>query len=149
MKISSAITADIPQLCTLLDYLFTQETEFEVDREAQARGLHKVINGPDAGDILVVRQHDDIIAMVNLLYTVSTALGGRVAIVEDMVVLPTVRGSGIGSKLLTYAIEFAKEKGFKRLTLLTDKNNVDAQRFYQQHGFATSTMIPMRISLTE
>jgi len=147
MELSSAVTADIPQLCTLLDYLFTQETEFEADREAQARGLHKVINAPDVGDILVVRQHGDIIAMVNLLYIVSTALGERVGIVEDMVVSPTVRGSGIGSKLLAYAIEFAKEKGCKRLTLLTDNDNLDAQRFYQQHGFSKSAMIPMRIAL--
>lgn len=148
MELSSAVTTDIPQLCSLLDYLFTQETEFEADREAQSRGLHKVINDPNVGDILVVRQHDDIIAMVNLLYTVSTALGERVGILEDMVVSPVVRGSGIGSELLAYAIEFAKEKGCKRLTLLTDNDNVDAQRFYQQHGFSKSAMIPLRIALT-
>lgn len=148
MELSSAVTTDIPQLCSLLDYLFTQETEFEADREAQSRGLHKVINDPNVGDILVVRQHDDIIAMVNLLYTVSTALGERVGILEDMVVSPVVRGSGIGSKLLAYAIEFAKEKGCKRLTLLTDNDNVDAQRFYQQHGFSKSAMIPLRVALT-
>jgi len=149
MEISLAVTDDIPQLCFLLDSLFSQETEFKADTEAQSRGLHKVINSKDVGDILVVRQHDDIIAMVNLLYTVSTALGGRVGILEDMVVTPTVRGSGVGSKLLTYAIKFAKEKGCMRLTLLTDKENLDAQRFYQQHGFSTSTMMPLRISLKE
>jgi GNAT superfamily N-acetyltransferase len=149
MEISSAVTADIPQLCTLLDSLFTQETEFEADHEAQSRGLHEVINDPNVGDILIVRQDDDIIAMVNLLYIVSTALGGRVGILEDMVVSPKIRGSGIGSKLLNYALEFAKDKGCKRLTLLTDKNNVDAQRFYQQHGFSASAMMPMRISLVE
>jgi len=147
MEISSAVTADIPHLCTLLDYLFTQETEFEADHEAQSRGLHEVINDPNVGDILIVRQDDDIIAMVNLLYIVSTALGARVGILEDMVVSPTVRGSGIGSKLLTYAIEFAKEKGCKRLTLLTDNDNLDAQRFYQRYGFSKSAMIPMRIAL--
>jgi GNAT superfamily N-acetyltransferase len=86
--------------------------------------------------------------MINLLYTISTALGERVGILEDMVVSPTVRGSGVGAKLLTYAIEFAKEKGCKRLTLLTDKDNLNAQRFYQQHGFSISSMIPLRISLT-
>jgi GNAT superfamily N-acetyltransferase len=148
MEISPAVTADIPQLCILLDYLFTQEIEFEADHEMQSRGLHKVINGHDVGDILIVRQNDDIIAMVNLLYTISTALGERVGILEDMVVSPTVRGSGVGAKLLTYAIEFAKEKGCKRLTLLTDKDNLDAQRFYRQHGFSESSMIPLRISLT-
>jgi GNAT superfamily N-acetyltransferase len=147
MEISSAVTADIPQLCTLLDYLFTQEIEFESDHEAQSRGLHEIINDPSVGDLLIIRQDDDIIAMVNLLYTVSTALGARVGILEDMVVSPVVRGSGIGSKLLTYATEFAKEKGCKRLTLLTDKNNVDAQRFYQRYGFTPSSMIPLRISL--
>lgn len=41
----------------------------------------------------------------------------------------------------------AQAEGCRRITLLTDKANESAQRFYKKHGFAPSTMIPMRISL--
>ena len=82
--------------------------------------------------------------MVNLLFTVSTALGERVVLLEDMVVAPSVRGAGVGSALLTAAIDFARAQRCPRITLLTDRVNADAQRFYARHGFTASDMLPMR-----
>jgi len=147
MKIEVAESSDIPALCDLLESLFTQETEFESDRDAQIRGLKYVIDNDDIGDILIVRDNDNVIAMVNVLYTVSTALGARVGILEDMVVSSVGRSSGIGSKLLERALEFAREKGCQRITLLTDHDNESAHRFYQKHGFSLSTMVAFRKSL--
>ena len=147
MKFEVAKSSDIPALCDLLESLFTQEAEFKSDRDAQVRGLKSVIENNDVGDILVVRDNDHVIAMVNVLYTVSTALGARVGILEDMVVSSAGRGSGVGSKLLERAMEFAKEKGCQRITLLTDHDNEGAHRFYQKHGFSLSTMVAFRKSL--
>ena len=147
MKFEVAESSDIPALCDLLESLFTQEAEFKSDRDAQVRGLKSVIENDDVGDILVVRDNDNVIAMVNILYTVSTALGARVGILEDMVVSSAGRGSGVGSKLLERAMEFAKEKGCQRITLLTDHDNEGAHRFYQKHGFSLSTMVAFRKSL--
>ena len=147
MKFEVAKSSDIPALCDLLESLFTQEAEFKSDRDAQVRGLKSVIENNDVGDILVVRDNDHVIAMVNVLYTVSTALGARVGILEDMVVSSAGRGSGVGSKLLERAMEFAKEKGCQRITLLTDNDNEGAHRFYQKHGFSLSTMVAFRKSL--
>lgn len=139
---------DIPALSDLLSVLFTQEIEFKPNETAQRRGLSTIISNPDIGAILVARDGAHLLAMVNLLFTVSTALGERVAILEDMVVSPTARGSGIGSALLNYAIEFAKNSGAKRITLLTDRDNHPAQHFYLKHGFIASTMVPLRLALT-
>lgn len=147
MKIEVAQISDIPALCTLLDSLFTQETEFKSDHNAQVRGLASVIESDEVGDILVVRENGDVIAMVNILYTVSTALGTRVGLLEDMIVSKAGRGSGIGSKLLEKAVEFARDKGCQRITLLTDHDNEGAHRFYQKHGFGLSTMVAFRKSL--
>ena len=149
MQITLANTADIPALCDLLNLLFSQEADFEPNREAQRRGLALIINNPDIGLIVVAREDNQIIGMVNLLYTVSTALGDRVAILEDMIVCPNARGSGVGSELLEQAIEIARCNRCKRITLLTDSTNQSAQRFYQKHGFGLSAMIPLRLSLGE
>jgi GNAT superfamily N-acetyltransferase len=86
--------------------------------------------------------------MVNLLYTVSTALGERVALLEDMVVAPAARGVGVGARILEHAIQAARSSGCKRITLLTDGANESAQRFYQNHGFSISSMLPLRLSLS-
>ena len=148
MKIEVAKISDIPELCLLLESLFIQEAEFKSERDAQIRGLTSVIENEDVGDILIVRDKENIIGMVNILYTVSTALGARVGILEDMVISSADRGSGIGSKLLERAFEFAQEKGCQRITLLTDYDNDGAHRLYQKHGFNLSTMVVFRKMLS-
>lgn len=149
MEITPANASDIPALCELLDILFSQEADFKPDHEAQSRGLALIINNPEVGLIVAARQNGCIVGMVNLLYTISTALGERVALLEDMIVSPDARGSGVGSRLLEQAIQFARLNGCKRITLLTDRTNEPAQRFYQKHGFGFSAMIPLRLSLSE
>ncbi len=147
MEISLATASDIPALCELLSLLFSQEADFQPDEEAQRRGLTQILTNPDVGLILVARQKNQIVGMVNLLFTVSTALGQRVALLEDLVVAPTQRGNGIGSQLLKQTIETAKLHDCHRITLLTDLANESAQRFYRKHGFSFSAMIPMRVLL--
>jgi GNAT superfamily N-acetyltransferase len=146
-SIAVAVHEDIPELCRLLTILFSQEEDFQPDEAAQTRGLSAVIADPQVGHILVARQDGVVIGMVNLLYTISTALGDRVGLLEDMVVDADVRGSGAGSLLLKQAIELARTNGCKRITLLTDRTNEAAQRFYQRHGFISSAMTPLRLML--
>ncbi len=147
MEFSVATTADIAELCTLLGSLFTQEVEFTPDHNLQVQGLTAVITDQGVGAILLARDGGEIIAMVNLLYTISTALGGRVAILEDMVVSRAAQGQGVGTKLMEFALGFARDKGCKRITLLTDGDNTEAHRFYQRHGFDRSSMMVMRKSI--
>ena len=145
MKIEMATTSDVPMLCILLDCLFSQEVEFKPDHKTQSRGLEMILNNNNIGNIFVAKKNEKIIGMVILLYTASTALGERVALLEDMVVSPDERELGIGSMLLDHAVKYAIEKGCKRITLLTDKMNIRAQKFYKQHKFNYSSMIPFRM----
>lgn len=147
MLIEKATAADIPALSDLLSVLFSQEVEFTPHAEAQHLGLARIIGNPEIGVVLVARQGDQIVGMANLLFTISTALGDRVALLEDMVVSPAGRGTGVGTKLLSEAISFARRQGCKRITLLTDRSNESAQRFYAKQGFVVSGMVPMRLSL--
>jgi len=145
--ITPATPEDIPQLCALLAILFTQEADFQPDTARQSTALREIIARPATGRILVLREDDKIVGMVNLLFTISTACGGKVAILEDMIVHPSRRSDGLGSKLLQAAKVFAQGEGCHRITLLTDRANDSAIRFYQRHGFGMSEMIPFRLSL--
>lgn len=146
-SVDIATCSDIPCLNELLCLLFAQERDFSPDAGRQADGLARIISEPEVGHILVLRLDGEIIAMVNLLYTVSTALGERVALLEDMIVHPDHRGDGAGSRLLQAAIEFARGAGCRRITLLTDHDNSGAIRFYRSHGFRQSLMVPLRLAL--
>lgn len=149
MNITKAIASDIPELSRLLGVLLSQEVEFSPDLEAQARGLSHIIENPEVGYIVVAKVDSKIIGMINVLFTISTALGARVALFEDMVVSPDYRGAGVGSQIIEYAISSAKQHGCKRVTLLTDRDNVSAHRFYAKHGFTQSAMIPLRLALSD
>lgn len=143
-NIRIANKADINALIELLNELFTQDIEFEPNYEKQKTGLEKIIENSDIGNILILQEDNKIIGMVSILYSISTALGGKVGILEDMIIAKPYRGKGLGKLLLNSAIEFAKKNDCLRLTLLTDFNNDRAINFYKRLGFKKSDMIPMR-----
>lgn len=147
VRIRQAAIADVPQLCELLLLLFAQEADFKPDAGRQSRGIQLILERPEVGRIYCATGGKSIIGMVNTLFTVSTAEGGRAAWLEDMVVHPDWRGKGIGEQLLQAAIGQAREAGCTRITLLTDSTNSPAIRFYGKAGFISSRMIPMRLHL--
>lgn len=145
--IEQATLEDLPQLTDLLFDLFTQEADFIPNRTKQMRGMRLILEQPNRGRIFVLRQNGTILGMINLLFTISTAEGGFVILLEDVIVHREHRGKGFGEKLLTHAIEYARKKDFLRITLLTDRLNADGQKFFGKHGFIGSNMLPMRLIL--
>jgi GNAT superfamily N-acetyltransferase len=144
-QITLATLAELDELVELLIVLFTQDIEFEPDNEKQKAGLEQIVLNPALGEILVMKIDGKVVGMVSLLYSISTALGGKVAILEDMVMSKDFRGKGLGKELLNEAIAIAQKRGCLRLTLLTDFDNETAIRFYQSAGFSLSKMIPLRL----
>jgi GNAT superfamily N-acetyltransferase len=143
--IEAATLEDITQLTDLLTVLFTQEADFQPDRAKQERGLRMIIESPNTGIIFAAHDGEEVVGIVCLLFTISTAEGGPVCWLEDMIIRPDYRGSGLGSRLLQYAINFARSNGFIRITLLTDRINEGAIRFYGRHGFKPSGMQALRL----
>ena len=143
-RIEPATPEDLPMLAELLRDLFSKESDFRPDTVTQLRGLRLIIEQPNRGRIFVLRGVDKIIGMINLLFTISTAEGGFVIILEDLIICQEHRGQGFGSQLLNYAIDFAKQKDFLRITLLTDRLDEPSKHFFQAHGFQQSVMVPMR-----
>src|SRR5947209_190929 len=129
----------------MLGELFSQESDFRPDKDKQLRGLRLIFEQPSRGRVFVLRRNGAIVGMINLLFTISTAEGGFVMLLEDLVVHSKYQGHGYGNKLLEHAIDFAKKKNFLRITLLTDRPENVAQAFFRKHGFVDSSMIPMRL----
>jgi len=147
--IEQATLEDVPQMVDLLYDLFSQEGDFVPDRGKQERGLRLILEQPNRGRIFVYRWNERIIGMVNLLFTISTAEGGFVVLLEDVIVDHEFRGRGVGTQLLKHAIEYAKQKEFLRMTLLTDRLNEEGHEFFSRLGFFKSQMIPLRLPLAK
>jgi GNAT superfamily N-acetyltransferase len=143
--IEPATEADLDELSEMLGELFAQESDFRPDKDKQLRGLRLIFEQPSRGRVFVLRRNGAIVGMINLLFTISTAEGGFVILLEDLVVHTQYQGQGYGNKLLEHAIDFAKKKNFLRITLLTDRPENVAQAFFRKHGFVDSSMIPMRL----
>ncbi len=147
IRFEVAKPADLPRLVGLLGILFESEAEFSADAEKQRVALQAILADPAKGRIFVAREGREVVAMCSLLYTVSTAEGGKAALFEDLVVAPDRRKRGIGAALLKHVIEQARAEGVLRITLLTDMQNERAQALYRRLGFVGSPMKPMRLRL--
>lgn len=148
-RIEPATIEDLPQLVELTMALFDEEEDFNPDKTKQEQGIRMILEQPKLGRIFVLRTDHQVIGMVNLLFTISTAEGGPVVLMEDVIVHPQHRRQGYGGRLLEYAVDFARQKSFKRITLLTDRISATSQTFFASHGFGFSSMIPMRLVFSD
>src|SRR5437764_15106820 len=104
----------------MLGELFSQESDFRPDKERQIRGLRLIFEQPSRGPVFVLRRNGAIVGMINLLFTISTAEGGFVILLEDLVVHKQYKNKVHGAKLLEHAIDVAEQKAFLRVTFVTD-----------------------------
>jgi ribosomal protein S18 acetylase RimI-like enzyme len=149
IRFDVAKSADLPRLVELLGILFESEAEFSADAEKQRSALQAILADPAKGKIFVAREGREVVAMASLLYTISTAEGGKAALFEDLVTAPEHRKRGIGEALLKHVIAQARAEGVLRVTLLTDMQNERAQAMYRRVGFVGSPMKPMRLKLNK
>lgn len=144
IEISQADYNDLDQMADLLAELFALENDFHPDREKQLRGLRLILDNPALGRLFVLRDCDKVIGMANLLFTVSTAEGCRVAVLEDAIVSREHRSKGLGRRLVEYVLDWARAEGLARVTLLADRDNDVALAFYEKLGFGSSQMVVLR-----
>lgn len=60
---------------------------------------------------------------------------GPVALLDELYVAPGHRGRGLGSAIIDRLLRDAVEIGVSAIEINVDQEDVDAQRFYERHGF--------------
>lgn len=147
LHVQKAKFEHISPMCQLLKELFHLEKDFThiYHSEKLRTGLELILNRKDSGQIFVLLEENQVIGMANLLFTISTAEGGKAIILEDYIISSTNRGKGYGSFFMREIIQYARNNGFLRITLLVDSDNSAAQRFYEKAGYQQSNMKCMRL----
>lgn len=63
---------------------------------------------------------------------------GEVALLDELYVVPRLRGKGIGSAVVDLLMSISRARGVGLIEINVDEGDVDAQRFYERHGFAST-----------
>ncbi|HZK52825.1 MAG TPA: GNAT family N-acetyltransferase [Desulfosporosinus sp.] len=144
-SIRRAKPSDMSGMIRLLGILFSIETDFVIDEGVQQRGLEMMLEACDQRCIMVAElDNQQIVGMCTAQILVSTAEGGVVALIEDLVVEDAWRGEGVGKSLLLSVEDWAIIRGVTRLQLLADRNNTPALGFYKTMDWQVTQMIGLQ-----
>ena len=138
ISIRQSVSSDIPYMCSMLEALFSIETDFTIDMEKQAAGLNLFLNRKDKA--IFIADTGTPSGMITGQLLVSTASGGYSLLVEDLFVMPGFRKQGIASMLVRRLTDWAKGQGAVRAQLVADTENAPATAFYSKLGFSQSRM---------
>ena len=145
ITIRPARPGDIPRMAELLSELFALESDFTADLEKQRDGLSYLIADPTGRSRLFVAEYaGTIVGLASVQILISTAEGGRVGLVEDVIVDQRHRGAGIGTLLLDSIVVWSRKNGLRRLQLLSDEENLPAVNFYIRNGWSGTRLICLR-----
>ncbi len=96
----------------------------------------EAIQSDPNNELIVAVLKEDIIGVLQITFIpYITHQGGWRATIEGVRTDESVRGKGIGTKMITWAIEHAKTRNCHLVQLTTDKTRTDALRFYENLGF--------------
>ncbi|MGG4495710.1 GNAT family N-acetyltransferase [Brevibacillus reuszeri] len=98
-------------------------------------------------ELIVACLGEEIVGVEQITFTpYLTHQGSWRATIEGVRTASSERGKGLGSQLILWAVERAKERGCHIVQLTTDKKRPDALRFYERLGFiATHEGLKMKL----
>ncbi|MFC6038778.1 GNAT family N-acetyltransferase [Paenisporosarcina macmurdoensis] len=100
---------------------------------------YQAISTDPNNELIVACRGDEVIGVQQITFTpYITHQGGWRATIEGVRTSSSERGKGLGTELIRFGIQRAKERGCHVVQLTTDKKREDALRFYESLGFKAS-----------
>ena len=130
-----ATAADAAIVAALLD-AFNREYDTPTPGEAVlATRLERLLVGED---VIALLAGDPAVAVALLTLRPNVWYAGPVGLLDELYVVPRLRGQGLGSSLLAAAEDTVRGRGGELLEINVDGDDVDARRFYERHGYANT-----------
>ena len=136
MKIIKATINHLTELTKLFDgyrVFYKQESNLE----GAEKFLKERLENDESIILIALDGNDKGLGFTQLYPTFSSVSMQRFYILNDLYVLPTLRGQGIGESLLNAAKDLARAYNWKGLALETATDN-PAQKLYERLGWEKS-----------
>jgi GNAT superfamily N-acetyltransferase len=139
IEIRRARREDVPEIVRLL-----LDDEFGAQRESQEDmapylGAFDVIDADPAHLLVVMERDGTVIGTQHLMFLPGLSYKGATRMqIEEVRISSSERGGGLGTQLIEWAIEHARERGCLLVQLTSNAARTDAHRFYQRLGFEQS-----------
>ena len=127
---------DLPavrELMRQLEEVAPTNTDFRLDKlEATLAEMEQL---PAIYLNLVAVAEGRVVGFASAIFYKTLFHEGGTALINELVVDRTVRGAGIGSRLVEEIKREAMARGMEELEVGTEQSNILAQRFYRRRGF--------------
>jgi GNAT superfamily N-acetyltransferase len=134
LLIRAATESDLPNVLKL--YAQSDFDAGEVLPLATAKRLFECFADYPDYTLYVAEHGDEIVGTFALLVMHNLGhLGAPSAIVEDVVVAPSLQGNGIGKIMMQFALGLCRDKGCYKLMLSSYAKREHAHAFYESLGF--------------
>ena len=140
---------DLPAIVRMLadDDLGSQRERYETSLPESYYVAFEKINGDSNHELVIAELNGEVIGTLHLMFLPSLSFqGGLRAQVESVRVDKPYQSKGIGSEMMRWTIERARERGAHVVQLTTHNSRTDAHRFYERLGFK-GTHLGMKLKL--
>jgi GNAT superfamily N-acetyltransferase len=103
--------------------------------EVLAPRLRRLLAGDETIAILA---GTPAVGLALLTFRPNVWYAGRVALLDELYVVPPLRSQGIGTAIIDRLLTLARDDGVGLVEINVDEADVDAQRFYERHGFSAT-----------
>lgn len=141
LVIREAVQADVPQIVRMLanDDLGWQREQYQEPLPQHYFDAFIEIAADKNNYLIVVELDQKVIGTCQLtIIPYLTYKGGRRGQIEGVRIDESYRGQGVGKKMITWAINKARDRGCHLLQLTMDKKREETIKFYQKLGFISS-----------
>jgi GNAT superfamily N-acetyltransferase len=112
-----------------------EEHAIPLDRELLADTVRQALADDRHALILVARQDGRPVGVAYLSFGLILERGGTAMVLEELYVVPELRGQHIGTALLRAALDIARARGCRSVELEIERSHARASNLYARAGF--------------
>ncbi|MFD6908562.1 GNAT family N-acetyltransferase [Streptomyces sp. NPDC060077] len=139
LEIRAAVADDLPAVVGMLaDDPLGATRESPDDVGPYLTALERIKADPNQRLVVAVREGRVVGTLQLTIVPGLSRRGSTRSIIEGVRIHADERGTGLGTRLIEWAIDTSRREGCRLVQLTSDNTRTDAHRFYERLGFTAS-----------